>query len=184
MSQSDAEQRYRKLTPAENLRVLAARLFGQTSPAEKREIEEAATALEQSESDKNWLRAQRQTAEERLQSASAPQSSSALAVAEKQIDLDACNRMYEGLLETVKQQADALVSATATHPDTERLDWLAHFMVEVRTRTPGGSTQLFAAFPGAIEGLGDDEPSNIRAQIDYQRNGGARPDRTSERKEP
>ena len=35
--------------------------------------------------------------------------------------------------------------------------------------------QLLYAAPGAIEGLPDDEMSNIRAQIDYQAHGGTKP---------
>lgn len=64
-------------------------------------------------------------------------------------------------------------SASRT-PDSERMDWLERFSVEVRQPLVHGSHHLFYAKPEAVEGA-DDEPSNIREQIDYQRNGGKKP---------
>ena len=79
------------------------------------------------------------------------------------------------------RSATAPQPATATHPDTERMNWLERFVVNVRTPLVHGSSDLFWSSPTEVEGA-DDEPSDIRAQIDYQRNGGRRPpDKTIER---
>lgn len=67
-------------------------------------------------------------------------------------------------------------SATRLSEDTERLNWLERMMVEARQPLVHGSHQLFIASPEPVEGA-DDEPSDIRAQIDYQRNGGVKPPR-------
>lgn len=58
--------------------------------------------------------------------------------------------------------------------DTLRLNWLTRMDVEVRQPLVHGSRQLFLATPTEVEG-GDDEPSNLRAQIDYQMHGGKKP---------
>lgn len=71
-------------------------------------------------------------------------------------------------------KAVMLARALLKSPDAERLDWLERFCVEVRQPLVHGSHHLFNADPRQVEGL-DDEPSNIRAQIDYQRNGGKKP---------
>lgn len=57
--------------------------------------------------------------------------------------------------------------------DTERLNWLERMVVEVRLPLYG-SRQLFITSPSEVEG-GEDEPSNLRKQIDYQQNGGIKP---------
>lgn len=64
-------------------------------------------------------------------------------------------------------------SETVAHSDTQRMDWLERMAVEVRQPAVWGSHELFIAAPTDTDG--DEEPSNIRKQIDYQRNGGTKP---------
>lgn len=93
-----------------------------------------------------------------------------------------------------EQRLDVLISSAfpADHPamldyafmkfemkrlrrDSERLNWLEHFNVEARQPLAHGSALLFQANPEPVEGL-EDKPSNIRLQIDYQQNGGLKPE--------
>lgn len=67
-----------------------------------------------------------------------------------------------------------VASEKLAQQDTERLNWLERMVVEVRVPLRWGSRQLFISNPAEVEGM-DDDPSNIRAQIDYQRNGGTKP---------
>lgn len=65
----------------------------------------------------------------------------------------------------------AAPSATSpSNADTERMNWLERMVVEARVPLVHGSANLFITAPTEVEGA-DDEPSDIRAQIDYQRNG-------------
>lgn len=66
--------------------------------------------------------------------------------------------------------ANDLLKIRTALSDTERLNWLERMVVEVRAPLQWGSRQLFIANPEEVEGM-DDDPSDIRAQIDFQRGG-------------
>lgn len=69
------------------------------------------------------------------------------------------------------EKKTAIYTATwetqAPSSDTARLDWLATMLVEVHRCVRWGSRQLIYAQPDPVEGA-DDEPSDIRAQIDRE----------------
>lgn len=78
-------------------------------------------------------------------------------------------RVIEGTW-TQEDPRRVFVEGAPSNSDTERLNWLERMVVEVRAPLRWGSRQLFIANPEEVEGM-EDDPSDIRAQIDYQRNG-------------
>ena len=96
---------------------------------------------------------------------------------------DAYAASYKPTLEREAERAekllddiDAIIAGAAPQPhvDTERMNWLEMMVVEARQPGVHGSFHLFTASPVSMEGE-PDNASDIRAQIDYQRNGGSKP---------
>jgi hypothetical protein len=84
-----------------------------------------------------------------------------------------CERAFKWANDESKAVIASRSESAKPSADTERMEWLRRMHVEVRVPAVHGSFHLFHASPTDTDG--DEEPSDIREQIDYQRNGGTKP---------